>query len=143
MEDGLRQDSPESLPEGISDPRIAFDHDRIRLAFRYGSGLFSTVISIDLRIWLTAQERNVLVVELERFRAGALPISSRTLLEKISEAGRPRGIGVAWYRNHQTGHPVAVLRFQDDQPKPTMEFIAVQPEAGTITIHGRSTDGPR
>ncbi len=131
------------LPEGISEPRISFDTDRIRLAFRYGRGLFSTVIGIDLRVWLAVQERTDLVLELEGFRAGALPISARSVLEKVSEFGRQCGIGVTWYRDQETGHPVAVLRFQDDQPKPTLELQAVQPEPGALTIRGRSTDtGP-
>src|SRR5262245_14207669 len=42
LEEGFRQD----LPQGISEPRVAFDTERIRLGFRYGSGLLSTVITI-------------------------------------------------------------------------------------------------
>jgi hypothetical protein len=143
IEEGFRQNGLESrtLPEGISEPRVAFDTDRIHLAFRYGSGLFSTIISIDLRLWLANQERTVLVLELEGFHAGALPVSARSVLEKVSQFGSQNGIGVAWYRDPESGHPVAVLRFQDDQPKPTLELLAVQPEPGAIVIRGRSTDG--
>ncbi len=145
LQEGFREGGFEarSLPDGhVSDPRVAFDNERIHLAFRYGSGLFSTVICIDLRLWLVPQERNVLVLELEGFHAGALPISTRSVLEKISEfaKGGDKGIGVTWYRDQQSGHPVAVLRFQDDKPKPTIELLAVQPEPGYITIRGRFTD---
>jgi len=144
LEEWFRQGGFEarSLPEGVSEPRVAFDNERIRLAFRYGSGLFSTLISIDLRLWLVPQERNILVLELEGFYAGALPISARSLLDKISDFGRggDKGIGVTWYRDQQTGHPVAVLRLQDDKPKPTIELMMVQPEPGKITIRGRPTD---
>lgn len=128
------------LPEGISDPRVIFNTDRIRLAFRYGTGLFSSVISIDLRIWLVQKEQNVMALELEGFHAGALPISAKSLLEKVSEVGRQSGIAVAWYRDHASGHPVAVLRFEDDKPHPTMVLQAVQVEAGHLTIRGKSPD---
>src|SRR5258707_5132211 len=30
---------------GVSEPRVTFDQDRIRVAFRYGSGIWSTVRS--------------------------------------------------------------------------------------------------
>lgn len=142
IEEDFRRQGFESrtLPEGIGEPRVAFDTDRIRLGFRYGSGLFSTIISIDLRLWLATQDRTVLVLELEGFHAGALPISARSVLEKVSEFGRQNGIGVAWYRDQQSGHPVAVLRFQDDQPKPTLELLSVQPEPGKLVIRGRSTE---
>jgi len=143
LEEGLLKMYSRPLPEGISEPRVCFEKERIHLGFRYGNGLFSTVISIDLRLWLAPQDRNVLVLELEGFRAGALPISTRSVLEKVSEFGRDQGIGVAWYRDQETGHPVAVLRFQDDQPKPTVELIAVQPGPGAIRIRGRcTTDSP-
>jgi len=128
------------LPEGITKPRVVFDADRIHLAFRYGSGIFSTLISIDLRVWLAPREQNVVVLELEGFRAGALPISAKTLLEKVSEVGRSNGISVNWYRDKDNGHPVAVLCFQEDERRSTMLLQAVKVKAGEITITGRSSD---
>jgi hypothetical protein len=128
------------LPDGVHHPRIIFDNERIHLAFRYGRGMWSTIISIDFRVWLPKREQNVVSLELEGFHAGALPISAQSLLEKVSEVGRLNGIGVEWYRNPETGHPVAVLKFQADQPRSTMRLQAVQVDNGTITIRGRSTD---
>src|SRR5262245_2253219 len=34
------------LPEGISAPRLLLEEGRVRLAFRYGSGLWSTVVTV-------------------------------------------------------------------------------------------------
>src|SRR5947199_7848858 len=76
------------LPEGISEPRLQIEGDRIRLGFRYGSRPWSTIISIDFRVWLAKQEPNVVVLELERLHAGALPVSAQSLLEQISEVLR-------------------------------------------------------
>jgi hypothetical protein len=126
------------LPEGIREPRIVIESDKVRLAFRYGSGLWSTVILIDLQIWLPEGEANVVALKLVGFHAGAMPISAQSLLERISEVGRNNGIAVDWYRDD--GYPVALVRLQADQSHPTLELEAVQLEQGKITIQGRSRD---
>ncbi len=131
--------SEKLLPEGISEPRLLFEPDRVRMAFRYGSGFWSTIISIDMKVWLPKGEANSVALELEGFHAGALPIAAQSLLERISEVGRQNGIEVGWYRHD--GHPVAVLRFQAEQPRPTLQLQAVQVEQGAITITGKSGDG--
>ena len=112
--------------------------ERMRLAFRYRSRLICTVVSLDLRIWLPKGESNVVAIQLEGLRAGALPFKAQWLLEQISEVGRQNGIEVNWYRHD--GHPVALLRFQADHPRPTLQLKAVQLEEGRITIRGRSGD---
>jgi hypothetical protein len=127
------------LPDNISQPRVVFEPDKIRLAFRYGRGFWSTVISIDVRAWVARDEANVLVLQLVGFHAGALPISAQSLLEPVLELGRQHGIDVNWYRHE--GYPVALLRFQADQPRPTLELKAVQIRQGSITLQGRFNDG--
>jgi hypothetical protein len=123
------------LPEGISEPRVVFEQDRMHLAFRYHSGLINPVISIAIRIWLPRGEPNVVALQLEGFRAGAMPFAAQWLLEQISETARQNGIEVTWYRHE--GHPVALLRFQYDQARPTLQLKAIQFEPGRITIHGK------
>jgi hypothetical protein len=123
------------LPERISEPRVVIEADRMRLAFRYGnSKLWSTVISVDFGAWVSKHEPNVLVLELLGFHAGALPISAQSLLESISQVGRESGIEVNWYRHE--GNPVAVLRFQADQARPTLQLRAVRLEPGIISVQG-------
>lgn len=128
------------LPDDISDPRLRFDPDRLRLAFRYGRGAWSTVVSVDAYIWLPPQEPNVAAIELIGFQLGALPISVQSLLERLSEVGRARGIDISWYRAPETGHPVAILRFQADKDRPNLQLQVVKLETGKITIQGRSLE---
>ena len=45
------------LPEGISEPRVLLEPDKVRLAFRYGSGPWSTVVTLDFHVWLSRHER--------------------------------------------------------------------------------------
>jgi hypothetical protein len=126
------------LPEGISAPRVAIEPDKIRLAFRYGTGPWSTVVSIDLRVWLAAKEVNVVALELQALHAGSLPVSAQSLLERIYETARQQNIDVSYYRHN--GNPVALLRFQADQRTPTVQLQRLELQQGLIRISGRSID---
>jgi hypothetical protein len=126
------------LPEGISAPRIAFEPDKIRLAFRYGVGPVTTVMSIDLRMWLAPKEPNVVALELQGLHAGSLPVSAQSLLERVSETARQNNIEVTWYRFH--GNPVALLRFQADQDHPTLRLERLVLHKGAVEIRGSSMD---
>jgi hypothetical protein len=126
------------LPDGISQPRIVIEPEKIRVAFRYGSGLWSTVVSIDVRLWLVKGEPNVVALKLVGFHAGALPISAQSLLESISKTCQDNGIAVDWYRDE--GFPVALLRFQAEQPHPTLELELIKLDQGAIHIQGRTKD---
>ncbi|MFO0876934.1 MAG: hypothetical protein U0840_06140 [Gemmataceae bacterium] len=126
------------LPDGISEPRVVFEQDRLRLSFRYRSGLLNSVVSISMRVWLPRIETNLVAVQIEGFQAGAMPFTAQWLLERISESARQQGIEVTWYR--LDGLPVALLRFQADQPRSTLQLKGIQLEQGRITVHGRSSD---
>jgi hypothetical protein len=125
--------------QGISEPRVVFDKDTIRLAFRYGTKPWSTILSLDVRVWLAPKERNVLVVEFLGRHAGALPISAQSVLETISEHVRGRNnIEVTMYRHN--GNPTAVVRFECDKSRPTFQLRRIEVEDGKITIGGLSLD---
>ena len=127
------------LPEGISEPRVTVEADKLRLMFRYGSGAWTSVISIDLRVWLAGGEPNVVAMELQRFRAGSLPISAQSLLNRISDALRRNNVEVTWYRHE--GNPVAVLRFSSDPQHSTVQLKNLKLEPGRILLQGSSSDG--
>ncbi len=125
------------LPEGISEPRVTFEPDLMRLSFRYSSRLVSTIISVALRVWLPPSEPNVLALSIEGFHAGAVPFKAQWLLERISEVARQNDVDVTWYRHE--GHPVAILRFQADKARPTLRLKVVRFEKGKVQIQGEST----
>lgn len=131
-----------SLPENISQPRVAFTGpDRLRLAFRYGAEpWWNTVITIDLRVWLVTRETNVVAMELLGLHAGSLPIAAQSLLERVAEVARAQDIEVTWYRDRSTGNPVALLRFQAGQARPTVRLERVLVRDGEIEVGGRSVD---
>jgi hypothetical protein len=132
--------SEQFLPQAISNPRITISADRIRLAFRYGTEPWcSTVVTLDFRVWLCPQETNVVALELQSLRAGSLPITAQSLLERISEVvRRQQDVEVTWYRLN--GNPVALVRFQATQPRPTVRLERLELSDGQIVIGGRSAE---
>ena len=127
------------MPPGISDPRVALDEDRIRLGFRYGSGLASTIVSLDMRVWLVKSETNLVALKFEKIHAGALPISAQSLLEQIADFAHQKDIEATWYR-HQ-GRPVLLLRFQADRSNPNFQLSQLEVRPGQLRIAGQSLEG--
>ena len=81
----------------LPDPRVSIEDDRLRVAFRQGDGFWSTVIELELRMWLVKDQSNLLAVEIVRFQAGALPLPKNWILDDI---------GSAAVRLEATAHPV-------------------------------------
>ncbi len=128
------------FPDAAQHPRAAIDTDHIRLGMRCGSGWWSTIVSVDLRVWLVAAEPNVVAVEIERTRAGAVPISAQSMLEHLSEAARRQDIEVTWYRRE--GKPVALLRFGAGRRETSIQLLQLTFQPGVMSIHGADRAKP-
>jgi hypothetical protein len=141
LEEGFVQSGLDErlLPENISQPRIMFEPEKVRLAFRYGKDPWSSIISIEFKVWLT-KEPNVIALELQTLKAGSLPINAQSLLYKVSEAARHGDIKMKWYRYN--GNPVALLRFDYEGVRPSVVLQKLEVEQGSLVIHGRPTDNP-
>ena len=126
---------------GVKDIRVSFDDNRGRIGFRYGNGWLSCIISVEYRFWLVAQKTNVVALELVSFRAGALPLGTQALLDFITETARQQNIDVTWYRHD--GHPVALLQFQANQPRPNTLLRKLELKSGRSRSRGESSAGPR
>jgi hypothetical protein len=126
------------LPDGITQPRVTIEQEKVRLGFRYGSGTWSTVVSVDFRVWLAVKEPNAVALELQGFHAGSLPISAQSLLERVSDIVRRRNVEVRWFR--YGNNPVALLRFQSDQPHPSVKLTGLDLRPGKIVVRGESLD---
>jgi hypothetical protein len=129
-----------TLPDGVREPRVAFEDGKIHFAFRYGTPPWSTIVSVDLRVWLVQKEYNLVALELESIRAGLMPVSGRSVLERMAETIRQhnRGIEFNWYRHD--GHPVALLRFQADKVMPTIRLQQLDVTHGQMLIQGCAID---
>jgi len=128
----------ENLPEGFHDLRVQMEEGKMRLGCRYGRGIWSTVLSVEFKMWLVAEEVNLIGIELTNLRAGALPVSKQLILDYITEAARRSNIDVKWY--HRQGNPVAMLKLQADQIRPTIQIQRFELQSGKLIIVGRSTE---
>ena len=138
-EDALPHGLTEALAaQGISDPRIVMDDNKLRLAFRYGTTPWSTILSYDLKLWLAPKDVNVVCIEILGRHAGALPIATQSLLNEISDMAGRHGIEVTWYR--QKGNPVALVRFQTDRSRPPAQLRRLDVKPGLISIGGLSQE---
>src|SRR5262245_64259069 len=127
----------DNLPEGFSAPRVKIEDGKMRVGVRYGSGPTSTVLSLEVKMWLIENEINVLALEIVSLQAGSLPLSTGTLLDYISQAARRENIDITWYRHD--GHPVAIMRFQSDLTRPTFQFEQLEMKGDKLTNGSRST----
>src|SRR5262249_53065349 len=73
---------------GISAPAVVLEDKQFRIAFRYDTGWFDTVVSYRIKVWLVPKEPNMIAVEFLNARAGGLPITSQALMHQLCEAAR-------------------------------------------------------
>ena len=138
QEDYYKLGGDENLPDDFHGPRVKIEDGKMRVGVRYGSGPVSTVLSLEIRLWKVPGEVTTLAMEIVSLQAGSLPLSTGTLLDRISEVARRENIDISWYR--KDGHPVAIMRFQSDLTRPTFQFADVVLKDGKLTITGRSID---
>lgn len=127
------------LPNGFHDPRVAIEGDRVKLGFRAGREFWSTVVWIELRVWLVADETNLMAVEVCDLRAGRLAVGTQTVLDAIAETARESNIDVTWYRHN--GNPVGLFRFFPDQPRPASQVLTLEARDGKLVIAGHTLTG--
>ena len=134
-----RENNPfiEKITGDLPDQRVAIEDDRLRIAIRKGSGFFSTVVEVEVRLWLVKDQSNLMALEVVGFRAGALPLPKNWILDEISTAARRLNADVNWYRNGS--NPVAICRLYSNQSRPETQLTNFRIGESTISIGGRHT----
>jgi hypothetical protein len=138
FEDGLFNFDANLLHGDITEPRIAFEPDRVRFGFRHGKGLWSSIVSMTLHVWVPQDDSSAVVLELESLEAGSLPVSAQSVLEEIARVLREKELEINWYRHN--GHPTAVIRFRTDQQHSPIQLTAIQARDGVLVIQGRNNN---
>ncbi|MFO0805317.1 MAG: hypothetical protein U0791_19610 [Gemmataceae bacterium] len=125
------------LPAKVHSPRVAIDGDRLKLGFKYGEGFWSTVVWVELKVWLVKDEPNLVALEVCDLRTGSLPVGSQSVLDSISESAREWNIDVTWYRNGS--NPVGLFRFFANQAgQAGSQILTLQVADGKIMVAGRT-----
>ena len=123
------------LPGRFHSPRVAIDGDRLKLGFKYGHGFWSSVVWVELKVWLVANKSNLVAVEVCDLRAGRLPIGSQSILDWITEFARDSNVEVTWYRHKS--NPVGLFRFYADQQQASSQILTFDVKDGKIVIAGK------
>ena len=126
----------DALPKGFHSPRISIEGDRLFLGVKYREGFWSTVIWLELKIWLVADQTNVAAVEVCNLKAGRLPFGSQSILDKLADVARESSIEVTWYRNKS--NPVGLFKFFAKQPQATSQVLTLDVRDGKLMIAGKS-----
>ncbi|MCO6455148.1 MAG: hypothetical protein J5I93_07600 [Pirellulaceae bacterium] len=136
----LASDLPEKfsriLPAGVSDPRVLVEPQQARVACRYESPQFRSVIWLDLDIQLT-DEPNVLAVRVRQARAGRLPLPLKTFLEQISQQASAADVEVRWTQSE--GDPVALVTVptqHEQYPRREIHLDEVELREGVVYLAG-------
>ena len=124
----------DALPAGVHDPCVAFELDRLTIGFSLDRGPARTVITMEMRAKVEADD--TLALTIESVRAGALPVPIEPLLERIAEKCRDFGLDFRW-RN--TGvKPVALVRYNSNIGRKDVVLEEIQMIEGQIRLAGRS-----
>ncbi len=103
----LPEKAPDTMPAGVGDPRIRITPERVQLACKYESEWLSSVITVDVDVYLT-DKPNQLAVQTRGVRAGRVPLPYNQLLDRATGAARRSGIHLRWAG--QKGDPVALVQ---------------------------------
>jgi hypothetical protein len=123
---------------GISSPTVVLEDSQFRIAFRYDTGWFDTVISYRVKVWLVPKEPNTIAVEFLNARAGGLPITSQALMQQLCEAARKLEYKVTLYRHE--GNAVAVVQLFPNETHPWSLLTSLQVKADGLIVQGKTLE---
>jgi len=84
----------EDLPEEVRDPRIRFETERLKLAFRWQGKPLESVVSVTLKPEFIST--NELQITIQNVQAGLLPVSWTRFQNEIQDALNSQGLQAQW-----------------------------------------------
>lgn len=115
------------LAAGVVDPRVAFEHGRLRGACRVAAGPFGAVLSLVFEVRL--REVNQLELSLADARLGAIPVPRGPILHWLAGGLRPLGLSTDVRRLDGRGVLVVSMALSSAPGacRPTLEALALEP----------------
>jgi hypothetical protein len=121
------------LPPGVTDPRVAFEPDRMLVGFRAQMGPVRTVVSVVSRVWVP--ESNRVAIEFDKVRGGMLPLPLTLLVSRVTKVCEAANLSVEWKRHR--GKMVALVRLADAKG-PRIELTRAKVGDSVLQVAGRS-----
>lgn len=124
----------DQVPQGVREPRVAFDNDQVSLGFELEEGPIHSVVWIVARV--NVPEENTVAITLEKVRAGMIPFSADRFLDRITEQARRQGLDIRWERDGD--FPMAVIHYTPTAQRRDVVLERIQVRDGEIRLAGRS-----
>ncbi|WP_442482260.1 hypothetical protein [Aeoliella sp. SH292] len=93
----LPESFPELLPKEIRDPRVVITPSEVVLAARSEVAGIDTVVSVIVEPYVT--EEGDLAIELRQVLAGALPVPTKDIIDRLRRATARAGLKLRWTQN--------------------------------------------
>lgn len=122
------------LPEGVHDPLVVFDLDRVTLAFKLERGPFTSLVWAVARVQVS--DDNTVALTLEKIRAGAVPVSPEEVVAPIIRQAKAYGLDVDW--RYVDDEPVALIRYSPTPDRGDVVLERVVLFEGRLYLSGRS-----
>ncbi|QDV33317.1 hypothetical protein [Tautonia plasticadhaerens] len=122
------------LPDGVRDPLVVFELDRVTLAFRLERGPFTSLVWAVARVQVA--DDNTVALTLEKIRAGAVPVSPEEVVAPIIRQARAYGLDVDW--KYVDDEPVALIRYSPTPARGDVVLERVVLFDGRLYLSGRS-----
>lgn len=131
----LPEKHKELLPPDVHDPRVVIQPDRAKVAWRWDRDRFTTVVSLDLEIFLSKPDE--LAIRIRRIRAGAVPLPTAQLLDLIGKRAEEAKLHIRWVQ--EDGDPVALVPIPPVEDGRLLRRIkAIRLEEGQVYLAGET-----
>src|SRR2546423_1121247 len=102
------------------------------------TGTLAALVRYEPEFYRANAVPDVIALELCGFSAGALPLGTHTLLEFVSEKVEDLKLNIKVSPYRYDGHPVLLLYYQHDQPRPTLRIQRLECLPGQFAFTARN-----
>lgn len=134
----LPESFPDLLPEEIRDPRVAITPESVILAARSNVAGVETVVSVFVEPYVT--EEGDLALELQQVLAGALPIPTKEILEKVRRATQRMELPIRWTRDGANAVMIVDRELWDSAVEQHRVLEAIELGEGELFLTGQTDE---
>jgi len=128
----------QEMPAEVSQPRIRFEIEKMKLAFRWAGKPLESVISLSIKP--SCISTNQIQIVIDKVQAGLLPVSWTRFQNEITDAIVQNGQKVEW--KTVDGQPAVVLTIAPRMDSRAIEIEKITVLDGEMRVTGKSQKKP-
>lgn len=130
----LPESFPNMLPEQVREPRIAISAEEVKLAALSDVSGVETVLSVAFEPFVT--DDGDLAIELRQVLAGALPMPSQNIVQRLAIATKRMNLPIHWTQNQGNAVMVLERRLWDTESGENRVLNAIELAEGELFLTG-------